>query len=210
MKVYDNFQHFWNDVQAEQLNAHHFHDWQVAQILHTPDETYQQQAASGLDELGFQPLSVTFANPFLQQSKQVLVKHVDSQLAHDFREYCRKQYIDQLPHRFGSFTPDSFHAFAEYDNWESFNESWLERQDGPVYNRNLPLLFDHTPKIEYWTRKQTGQEIMPYQRLLVTTFFPAKNQFFTFFVKQVDDGEAERVKLLTQSRISLSVGQLFA
>lgn len=210
MKVYDSFQLFWNDLSAEKPSKHGFHDWQVVQILHTSDEEYRAQQATGSNELGFQPLSVTLANPFIHQTKQALIKNVDSKLAQDFRDFCRKQYYGELPNRFNSFKPDTFHAFAEYDNWESFYKTWLEREGKTVFNLNIPLLFDHTPKIEYWTRKQTGQEIMPYQRLLVTTYFVSKNQFFDFFIKNINDSEADRIKLLTQSRIGLNIDQLFS
>lgn len=210
MKLYETFQEFWNELTAEKLNAFHFHDWQAVQILHTSDEDYRAQRAAGIDELGFQPLSVTLANPFTQQTKQALIKNVDTKLAQDFRDFCRKRYHSESPNRFGNFRPDTFNAFAEYDSWESFYKTWLERDGQSVVNLNIPLLFDHTPKIEYWTRKQTGQEIMPYQRLLITTYFVSKNQFFDFFIKNVDDSDAARIKLLTESRIGLNIDRLFS
>lgn len=210
MKLYDNFQILWDELNAEQPNAHGFHDWQVARILHTSDDEYRAQQASGQDELGFQPLSVTLVNALAHQTKQVLVKNVDSALARWFREFCRARYHAELSSRFGSFKPDTFHAFAEYDSWESFYKSWLWRDGTSVFNLNIPLLFDHTPKVEYWTRKQTGQEVLPYQRLFVTTYFVSKNQFFDFFIKEVDDYEAERIKLLAQSDIGIHIDRLFS
>lgn len=210
MKIYENFQLFWDELHSEQPNAFNFHDWQVAQILHTSDEEYGRQQATGTDELGFQPLSVLLANPFTKQTKQVLIKDVRSKLAHDFKDFCRKQYNADLPKKFGSFRPDEFHAFTEYDSWDSFYKTWLERHGKPVFDLNIPLLFDHTPRTEYWVRKQTGQEVLPYQRLLITTYFVSKGQFFDFFIKDVDDGEAERIKLLIQSRIGLNIDRLFS
>lgn len=210
MRVYDSFQHFWDELNFEHMNAFNFHDWQVVQILHTDDEEYRKHLAAGNDELGFQPLSVTLANPFIQQTERIIVKNVDSKLANDFRDFCRKNYYEQLAHRFNSFRPDATRAFVEYDNWVSFYETWLERAGKMVFSQNIPLLFDHTPKIEYLTRKQTGQKILPYQRLLITTYLVSKGQFFDFFIKEIDDGEAERIKLLIQSRIGLNLNQLFS
>ncbi|MGH7249576.1 MAG: hypothetical protein ACREGC_01240, partial [Minisyncoccia bacterium] len=169
MKIYDSFQSFWNEYSPAKPNVHGFQDWQVVQIIHTSDEEYARQTSTGQDELGFQPLSIVLANPIAKEAKQVLVRDVTDKTANDFRDYCRKQYLDQLDKRFGSFKPDTFHAFAEYDSWDSFYNVWLEREGKPMFMHNVPLLFDHTPKIEYWTRKQTGQEILPYQRLLLTT-----------------------------------------
>jgi len=210
MQIYDTFQQFWNELSSQTLNSHQFHDWQVVQVLHTSDQEYAVQKATVQDELGFQPLSITLANTLTQQSKQVLIKDVTDSIANDFRTYARHQYVDDLPQCFGSFRPDTFEAFAEYDNWELFYTTWLEREGKLVVNQNVPLLFDHTPKVEYWTRKQTGQPVLPYQRLLVTTFFASKNQFFDFFIKNVDDAEMSRIMLLMQSRIGLNVETLFA
>ncbi len=209
MKIYDTFQLFWNDFSTTRPNTHGFHNWQVAQILHTSDQSYARQLSSGNDELGFQPLSVTMANPFTKESKQILIKDVNDELANNFAHHCRKAYVSNLGSRFGNFKPDTFHAFAEYDNWDSFYKTWLERDGKPVFMHSLPLLFDHTPKIDYWTRKQTGQEVLPYQRLLITLYFVSKKQFFDFFIKDVTDEEAGRIKLLTQSRIGLNDELLF-
>ena len=209
MKIYDSFQLFWDVFSAEKPNSHGFHDWQVVQAIHISDEEYARQTATGEDELGFQPMSLILANPIAKEAKQVLIKNVTDKVARSFREYCREQYASQIGGRFGSFTPDQIHAFVEYDSWESFYKTWLERDGKPMFMHNIPLLFDHTPKIEYWSRKQTGQGVLRYQRLLVTTYFVSKNQFFDFFIKNVSDEEAERVKLLTQSRIGLSIDLLF-
>jgi len=210
MKVFDSFEMFWDELAPDKRNAFNFQDWQVVQIVHTSDEEYQKQRLEGRDELGFQPLSVILANPLSQQTRQILIKHVSSKLATDFKEYCRKQYYSEFPNRFGSFRPDTFHAFAEYDNWESFYTTWLQRNGKPVFHQNVPLLLDHTPQIEYWTRKQTNQEIMPYQRLLITTYFVSTNKFFDFFIKDIDDSEAQRIQLLTQSRIGLNLEKLYS
>ena len=209
MKIYDSFQQFWNEFTTTKPNAHGFHDWAVVQILHVDDETYSKQRGTPEDELGFQPLSLKLADPLTKTVKQILIKDVDSNTANAFREYVRKLYIEQLGSRFGSFTPDATHAYTEYENWNDFYTVWLERQSKPVFMHNIPLLFDHTPKVELWMRKQTGQTVLPYQRLLITTYFVHKNQFFSFFIKDVDDAEAERIKLLTQSRIGLNLDQLF-
>lgn len=209
MKHYDSFSLFWNDFSVTQANSHGFNDWQVVQILHTSDKNYAAQQKSGADELGFQPLIVTLANPVAKKSKKILVKNVDDSAAIKFADFCRNLYVSQFDARFGNFTPDTFHAFAEYDNWESFYATWLERDTKPVFMHNIPLLFDHTPKVEHWSRKQTGQEVLPYQRLLITTYFVSKDQFFDFFIKDVSDQEFERIKLLTKSRIGLHSDLLF-
>lgn len=210
MKIYNSFQLFWDEFSSTKPNKYGFSDWGVVQILHTSDKDYTAQIKNNADELGFQPLSITLANPNSKRTKKILVKNVNDKLFNDFTRLCRNTYLEQLDKRFGNFTPDTFHAFAEYDSWESFYKTWLERDGKPVFALNLPLLFDHTPKIEYWARKQTGQEIMPYQRLLITTYFVHKNQFFDFFIKNVTDEEAERIKMLTKSRVGLGLDQLFA
>lgn len=209
MKVYQSFQVFWDELTGAKPNTHGFHDWQVVQIIHTGDERYAEQKAEGQDELGFQPLSITMANPLTQATKRVLIKDVNDKLAQDFSDYCRKLYINELEGRFVNSRNDVFHAFTEYDSWEEFHDVWLEREGKSVFMHNIPLLFDHTSKIDYWTRKQTGQEVMPYQRLLITTYFTGKDRFFDFFIKNVDDAELERIKLLIQSRIGLNLDLLF-
>lgn len=209
MQVYDSFQKFWNDYSATQPNIHGFQDWQVVQILHTSNTDYAKQVAHDADELGFQPLTILLADPLKKQTKRLLVKNVDDKLANDFRVYSRTQYSDQLANRFVNLKADTFHAFAEYDNWQSFYNSWLERDGKPVFMHNLPLLFDHTPKIDYWARKQTGQKVLPHQRMLITTYFINNNKFFDFFIKNVSDDEAERIKLITLSRLALNIDLLF-
>ena len=150
------------------------------------------------------------ANPITKSTKQVLIKDVQDKLATDFLKYRNDQFVGQLGARFGSFRPDEFQAFAEYDSWESFYNNWLERDGKSVIGHNLPLLFDHTPKVEYWTRKQSGLDVLEYQRLLVTTFFVPKNQFYDFFIKDVDDAEMQRIKLLSMSRIGLNLNSAYA
>ena len=210
MKIYETFQHFWNEFSATKPNVHGFNDQILVSHLHTNDVSYMTQRQDGTDALGFQPLLLIFANPMTKTTTKYLVKNVDDNLAASFLHYCRKQYSEQFPSLFGSFRPDEFHAFAEYDNWESFYKNWFEHKGVSVLDRHLPLLFDHTPMIEYWTRKQTGLEVLPYQRLLVTTFFAPKNQFFDFFIKDVDDAEIERIKLLTQSRLGFNLEKVYS
>ncbi len=210
MKLYDTFQLFWTDYAQTQPNSHGFNDWVMVKYLHIDDATFAMQQRVGSDELGFQPLWLTFANPLNKTVRQTLIKGVDDSTLSGFLDYSREMYLEQLDARFGSFKPGEFHAFAEYDTWEAFYKTWLERAGQSVLNHHIPLLFDHTPNIEYWTRKQTGLEVLPHQRLLLTSYFAPKNEFFDFFIKNVDDAEMHRIKLLSQSRIRLNLDKLYA
>ncbi|KKW03128.1 MAG: hypothetical protein UY35_C0008G0012 [Candidatus Saccharibacteria bacterium GW2011_GWC2_48_9] len=209
MIIYETFQLFWNDYTKESVNKHGFKDWQVVNIHHTSDADYALQYHSGNDDLGFQPLVITEANPFSHEVRQTLVKHVADAVADSFTEYSRRKYSNSFDKKFGSFKPDTFKAFAEYDDWDSFYYAWLERARQPVFHMNIPLLIDHTPQIEYWTRKQSGQEILPYQRLLITTYFVTENRFFDFFIKNITDGQAQQIHQMTQSRIGLNLELLY-
>ncbi len=175
--------------------------------MHVGDAEYAEQRRNGTDELGFQPFTITLANPFKKEIKEYLVKHVPDTTVEQFLAFSRDRYNQELGNRFGNFTPDETHAFAEYDTWENFYTHWLERDGKQVFSKNIPLLFDHTPKIEHWTRKQSGVEVLPYQRLLITTYFVSKKQFFSFFIKEVEDSEMERIKLLAQSRVGLNINE---
>ncbi|WP_260764039.1 hypothetical protein [Candidatus Mycosynbacter amalyticus] len=210
MIMYESFQSFWERYSAENINRHGFRDWSVVNISHTSDKDYSIQQQQGLDKLGFQPLVVTEAHPFSRQTRQSLVKHVPDQAARSFIAHCRNQFYDEFSRRAGSFCPDTFKAFAEYDSWDAFYNTWLERDGKPVFHRNIPLLVDHTPQVEYWMRTQTGQENLPYQRLLITTYFVAENRFFDFFIKHVTDEQAQRINLMTQSRIGIHLDLLYA
>lgn len=209
MKIYDTFQQFWNDFSTEKPNDHGFNDWAIVRFTHVNDAEYAKQKIEETDELGFQPLWLTMANPITKSTKQILIKDVQDKLAADFLKYRNDQFVGQLGARFGSFRPDEFQAFAEYDSWESFYSNWLERDGKAVIGHNMPLLFDHTPKVEYWTRKQSGLDVLEYQRLLVTTFFVPKNQFYDFFIKDVNDAEMQRIKLLSMSRIGLNLNSAY-
>ncbi len=210
MKIHENFQLFWEEFSQQPANKYGFHDWQVAAFLHIGDQEYARQRQLGTDELGFQPLTVTLANPLSKQTDEHLVKHVDDSLAERFLSFARDRYISELANRFGSFTPDEIHAFAEYDTWDNFYSHWLERDGKQVFTKNVPLLIDHTPKIEYWTRKQSGAEVLPYQRLLITTYFVSKKKFYSFFIKEIDDAQFERIKLLMQSRVGLHINEFLS
>lgn len=209
MKIYESFNQFWEEFSGKPLNQHGISDVVISEVLHTSDKQYANQVREGNDELGFQPLSLLLVNPLQKTFQQALIKNVNDQTANKVRQFAKDQYIEELSRRFVDLRPDEFHAFTEYENWEDFYTNWLERAEKPVFNKNLPLLFDHTSKINYWTRKQTGQEVMPYQRLLITTFFIPKRQFYDFFIKNVDDNELERIKLLLLSRIELANENLF-
>ena len=209
MKVHENFQLFWDDFTSRKPNEHGFFDEQIVKILHTPDQKYYEQRQQNKDGLGFQPLFVMFANPITQKTDKVLIKNVNDKLANDFRQYVRNQYVSELDKKFGTFTPDATDGYTEYDSWNSFEKSWFMRENGPVFDRNIPLLFDHISDVEYWTRKQTGEKVFYYQRLLVTTFLVAESKFYTFFIKDVNDTELGRIKLLVQSRIGLEPERMF-
>jgi len=209
MKIYDSFQQFWNDLAVDKPNSYGFHDWTLVQVMHTSDKEYAKLQQDGTDELGFQPLFITFANPTTKAVKQMIVKNVNDATAKDFKHFARERYADQFAQRFGSFRPAESHAFTEYEDWDEFYSVWLEDKGQPFFMHNIPLLFDHTPKIEYWTRKQTGQHVLPYQRLLITTYFVSSNEFYDFFIKQVNDEEAARIKLLMQSRIGMNIDQFY-
>jgi len=182
MKIYDSFQLFWNDHSQIEPSQYGFDDWTIVRFRHIDDRTFSVQKNNGSDELGFQPLWITLANPHSKSTREVLIKDVDDELASRFLQHSKESFYTQLGKRFGSFRPDEIHALAEYDNWESFSKIWLERNGKSVLNHNIPLLFDHTPKIEYWTRKQTGLEVLPYQRLLLTTYFVPKNEILDLFI----------------------------
>jgi len=210
MKTYETFQLFWNEHSQVKPNTHGFHSWILTKYMHINDTDYAGQVSGRTDQLGFQPLWLTFADPFSQSLSQVLIKNVDDSLLARYLHHARNEYVTQLKSRFGSFTPDELHAFAEYDTWESFYTSWLEREGVSMLHHHIPLLFDHTPAVEHWTRKQTGLDVLPYQRLLITTFFAPKNQFFNFFIKNVPDHELERIQSLHLSRVELNSTSLYA
>jgi hypothetical protein len=205
MKTFESFEIFWQFFTSQEASSRGFHDWQVVDYRHVDDQSYAEMKSSGNDELGFQPLTVLLANPIKKESQEYLIKNVQTEMVQRFLHYCRDQYAKELPSRFGSFTPDERHAFAEYDTWDNFYSNWLERDGEFVFAKNVPLLFDHTPKIDYWMKKQAGEEVLPYQRVLVTTFFVAKRQFYSFFIKEVDDSQFEQIKMLIQSRASLNI-----
>lgn len=210
MKTYETFQHFWNNYGAHEPNSAGFHDWVLVNYTHTSDKAYTKQQQNGTDTLGFQPLLVTYANPFTKSSEKSLIKNVDDAQLAGMLHFYRQKYHEQFESRFGSFRPDEFTAFAEYDSWDSYHKVWLERDGHSTLDKHIPLLFDHTPAIEYWSRKQTGQEVMSYQRLLVTTYFAPKNQFFDFFIKNIDDNEMNKIRSLTVSRLGFNLDKLYS
>jgi hypothetical protein len=205
MKIYESFTSFWEFFTSQKQNSHGFHDWQVVDYRHTDDSTYSDLCSTGKDELGFQPLTVLMANPLKKEYDEFLVKDVSTEMAQRFLQFARDRYMQEIESRFGNFTPDETHAFTEYDSWENFYTNWLERDGNLVFAKNVPLLFDHTPKIDYWMKKQSGETVLPYQRILVTTFFVAKRQFYSFFIKEIQDSEFEQIKMLIQSRVSLNI-----
>jgi hypothetical protein len=210
MKIFNSFELFWNEFIAQKPNKHGFHDWQVVSFLHVNDEEYNWQRLNGKDELGFQPFTITLANPLKQEIKEYIIKNVTDKLAEQFLAFNRDRYIKELDKRFGNFTPNETHAFAEYENWEDFYSHWLERNGKQVFAHNVPLLFDHTPRTEYLTLKQSGATVLHYQRLLITTYFVSKKQFFTFFIKNVDDEQNSKIKMLVKSRISLNIEEFLS
>lgn len=210
MQVYNFFNEFWHEYVNTKTNQHGFHDWQIVNVVHTDDQTYAKHQEAGTDELGFQPLLLTMVNPLQQKSKKVIIKNVNDATADSLKNYCRDQYIDQLESRFINARADTFNAFTEYETWDEFYRVWLERDGKPVHHQNIPVLFDHTPSIEYWAKKQAGEKVLPYQRLLVTTYFVSKDKFFDFFIKNIDDNELEQIKLLIKSKLSLNSDLLFS
>lgn len=210
VKVYESAQQFLDEYAKQAVNEFGFVDKQAVKFVHTPDQDYVKQQASGEDNLGFQPLLIRFANPFTQQTSQIVIKGVNDQIASQVKHFFAGNYADTFEKRFGGFMPDVFDAFTEYDTWEAFDNSWLNREGSSVMHINMPLLFDHISDIDHWTRKQTGEKTLKYQRLLVTTYFTSENKFFRFFIKDVDDAEFERIKLLVQGRLELNRDKVFS
>lgn len=209
MNVYESFQAFWDDHRAESPNRYGFFDWQPVALHHVSDLDYETNRLLARGSLGFQPLMVTQANPFTREHRTILVKHITDELFARYQAYCRSTYTRDFGHRHASFRPDATHAYTEYPDWQSFASVWLDRPERPVYAENLPLLIDHTPSLEYWTRKQMGDKVLPYQRLLVTTFHVPSRTFYDFFIKHIDDETAGRIKALLESRIYLHQDSLF-
>lgn len=209
MNVYESFQAFWDTHCAESPNRYGFFDWQPVALHHVSDLDYETDRLLARDSLGFQPLMITLANPFIKEHQTILVKHVTDDLFARYQAYCRSTFVRTFGHRHGSFRPDATHAYTEYPDWPSFSRSWLDRPDRPVYAENLPLLVDHTPAAEYWARKQVGDKILLYQRLLVTTFHVASKTFYDFFVRDVNDEVAGRIRSLLESRLYLNSESLF-
>jgi len=210
VKIYETLHDFIDALSKRTNNKHGFFDDQAVRLVHTSDVQYQQQIAQNEDKLGFQPLLIKFANPMNKKVSQVIVKGVDDANAANIREHFKKEYASTLDKRFGSFMPEEFHAYTEYETWEDFDKSWFTREGKPVFYINMPLLFDHISDIEYWTRRQTGEKVMNYQRLLVTTYFVTENKFFTFFIKNVDDAEMSRIKNVVMSRIGLNTEKILS
>jgi len=203
VKVYKNVRAFTDELAKQEPNRHGFFDMQLVKIIHTPDAEYNSQVERGEDKLGFQPLLLKFANPFTQETEQVVIQNVTDELAGELRQFYKKQYLQVLPKKFGSFMPDTFDAFTEYDSWEAFESTWLTRNGESVAHINMPLLFDHISDLEYWTKKQTKEKVLNYQRMLVVTYFVPENKFFKFFIKNVDDAERDRIQRIVQGRLGL-------
>ena len=209
MKVFENLQLFFDALSSQQNNQFGFNNQQLVRITHISDSEYQTQVNKGQDELGFQPLLLKFADPFEQKTDQVLVKNVNDEAVSKIKDYFRRLYVANLPVKFGSFTPDVYDAYTEYDSWEEFSRSWFVRDGRSVFHINIPLLFDHISDVEYWTKKQSGEKVLEYQRLLITTYLTRENKFYRFFIKNVNDEEFNRIKLLVQSQVGLSSDGLY-
>ncbi len=209
MQQYESFDVFWAHHQAESHNQYGFFDWQTVMVKHVSDQDYTTNRLLARDTLGFQPMVLLQANPFTREHRSCMIKHVTDDLFHRYLHYVRHRYTDSLTQRFGSFHPDATTAYTEYPDWVSFSSAWLDRPGRPVYGENVLLLIDHTPAVEYWTRKQMGEPTLPYQRLLVTTFHAPTKKFYDFFVRDIDDDSADRVKTLIQSRVYLHNETLF-
>jgi hypothetical protein len=209
MQSYESFHEFWEYAQSLNRGTNALETWTLAHLNHTSDTEYMKKRSEGRDELGFQPLFLTYVHAKSRQIQRIVVKHVVDDVANRFRIYARELYMHQLSQRFASFRPDEIHAFTEYDNWEEFYDNWLQSQGQPIFDFNVPLIFDHTPKLEYIARKQSGQRVLPYQRMLVTTYFVSSNQFYDFFIKHVNDDEARRIKLIVQSRFDMHAQTLY-
>lgn len=209
MVLYDSIEEFWAALQKRNDAIHGFDNWTIVRFLHTSDTEYAGQVAQGSDELGFQPLSIILANPFTHQAEHQVIKNVNDHLFAQFKQFYTKHFVHQLSNRFGLFRPEKFEAYTEYDTWTNFKTAWLEHEGKPAHMHNFPLLFDHMPKLDYWSRRQTKQVVLPYQRLIVTTYFIHKNQFFDFIIQHISDEEMARIKLLTESSLRLSVDTLF-
>ena len=209
MKIYTTIDEFLSEYWPKSNSDLNKKLWQVVDIVHVSDERYALQVVNGADELGFQPLNITVAHPLGKESRQVLIKNINDTVADSFRNYCRSKFVSTLPERFVSMRPDETQAYTEYPRWEDFYKVWLERDGQPVFHANMPLLFDHMPDTEYLMRRQTGQKVLSNQRLLVTTYFVHKKQFYDFFIKNVNDVELQRIKNLLQSRVQLHQSSLF-
>ena len=209
MKVYENLKLFFDELGNEDPNQFGFKDLQLVRVIHTPDSEYQELVAKREDQLGFQPILLKFADPFTHKTSQVIIKNVNDETAEKIKDYFRKKYVLDLPKKIGNFTPDVFDAYTEYDSWEDFSKSWFVRDSGPVFHINIPLLVDHMSDVEYWTKKQTGEKVLTYQRLLVTTYLTKENKFYRFFIKNVNDDEFNRIKLLIQSQVGLNSDRLY-
>src|SRR5690606_36010302 len=96
MQTYDSFRQFWNEHSQTKPEPFKFDEWSIVQLLHLNDEEYAQARSEGKDELGFQPLSITFANPFTHESKKVLVKNVNDKVFNEFINYYGTRFLDQL------------------------------------------------------------------------------------------------------------------
>lgn len=209
MKIHESLNHFWEALVKQNTGKFKFDTWTIVRFTHTSDAEYAQQIADGKDPLGFQPLLVILANPLAHESRREIIRDINNQAFLGFWQHYTAHFMTQLDSRFGSFRPEKFDAYTEYDTWEHFKESWLERQGKPVISQNFPLIFDHMPQAEHWARQQSGQEVLSYQRLIVTTYFVSKDLFFDFIIKDVSDAEMDHIKLLTKSRVGLHLYELF-
>lgn len=177
--------------------------------MHTNNSMYAVQNAAGNDELGFQPLSILLTNPFTHETRYEVVKHVNDESFLAFWRHYVDHYMNQYDKRFGLFRPEKFDCFCEYDTWEEFAQNWTEYEGSSIIMHNPVLLFDHMPNLEYWTRRQTHQKVLPYQRLVVTTYYISENKFFDFIVKNISDEKLDNIRMLMKSRVGLNLEELF-
>lgn len=207
-REYASFQEFWREV-VEGYGGMSAGGYVLIHFIHINDQLYASKRTDPTFRYSYQPLIITFANPYTREVFDVFVREVRDADVVKLREWYGAVYPPALLQP-PPPTVEKHEYDQEFSSWEDFVREWLFLEDGAsIFATNVPIRLDHISDSLYADLRAKGKDACGYQRLIITIAQYKTKAMADVFIRDVDDAVYNLIHAQMGQLVAQYQGTLF-